>query len=84
MSVEVALFVFTAELRGARQQLVLDRHCGPAAQLRVERAQQRVLASRGGREVGCAVDDLVVGDEHGATVCEPADTKFSPKQSSRS
>ena len=73
--VEVALFVFTAELRGARQQLVLDRHSGPAAQLRVERAQQRVLAARGGGEIGCAIDDAIVGDEHAVTVCEPADTR---------
>ena len=72
--VEVALFVLAAEFGCPREQFVLDGDPRSPAELRVERAQQRVLAARGGGEIGCAVDDAIVGDEHAATVCEPADT----------
>jgi len=61
----------------AQRHVVLGLDLWATAELGVERAQQRVLATGGRREVGCAVDDLVVGDEHAATVCEPADTKFA-------
>ena len=72
--VEVALLVLAAEFGCPREQFVLDGYRRSPAELRVERAQQRILAARGGGEIGCAVDDAIVGDEHAATVCEPADT----------
>ena len=62
---EGAQFVRVTQLGRAPQQFVvvgLDR--GAATELGIERAQQGVFAPRGGREVRCAVDDLIVGDEH--------------------
>jgi hypothetical protein len=64
----VTLLVLTAECGGAGQQLVGDRDGRTPAEAGIERAQQRVLAPRGGGEVGCAVDDSTVGDEHSPTV----------------
>ena len=78
--VEVALLVLAAEFGCPREQFVLDGDRRSPAELRVERAQQRILAARGGGEIGCAVDDAsrrfgsLGGHEHAATVCEPADT----------
>ena len=72
---EGALFVRIAQLDRAPKQFVvvgIDR--GSATELGIEGAQQGVLATRRRGEVGCAVDDLVVGDEHGATVGEQPDT----------
>ena len=62
---EGAQFVCVTQLGRAPQQFVivgLDR--GAATELGIECAQQGVFAPRGGREVRCAVDDLIVGDEH--------------------
>ena len=64
--VEVALFVLAAEFGGAGEQFVFDGDRRPPAEPGVERAQQRVLAAGGGCEVGGAVDDAIVGDEHAA------------------
>ena len=58
--VELTALVVVAEAGGAGEQLVLDQNLRTAAELRVEGAQQRVLAPRGGGEIGCAVDDAVV------------------------
>ncbi len=65
--VEVTLLVLIAEFGGAGQQLVGDRDGRPPAEAGIERTQQRVLAARGSGEVGCAVDDSIVGDEHYST-----------------
>ncbi len=62
--VEVALFVLAAEFGRAGEQFVLGGDRRAPAQPGVERAQQRVLAARRGREVGGAVDHSIVGDEH--------------------
>ena len=62
--VQVALLVLAAEFGRAGEQFVFDRDRRPPAELGVERAQQRVLAAGGGREVGGAVDHSIVGDEH--------------------
>ena len=76
---EGAKFVCVTELGRAPQQFVivgLDR--GAATELGIECAQQGIFAPRGGREVRCAVDDLIVGDEHVATVGERADSRAQP------
>jgi hypothetical protein len=70
----MALLVLAAEFGCPREQFVLDGDRRSPAELRVERAQQRILAARGGGEIGRAVDDAIVGDEHAATVCEPTDS----------
>src|SRR3954469_14857184 len=70
----MALLVLAAEFGCPREQFVLDGDRRPPAELGVKRAQQCILAARCGGEIGCAVDDAVVGDEHVATVCEPPDT----------
>ena len=63
--VESALFVCITQLGGPSEQfVVIGRHRFAASQFRVERAQQRVLAAGGGREVGGAVDHSIFGDEH--------------------
>jgi hypothetical protein len=72
--VEVTLLVLAAEFGCPREQFVLDGDRRTPAELRVERAQQCILAPRCGGEIGCAVDDAVVGDEHAVSLCEPADT----------
>ncbi len=71
--------MLAAEFGCPREQFVLDGDRRSPAELGVERAQQRVLAAGGGGEIGRAVDDAVVGDEHAATVCEPADTETLPR-----
>ena len=59
--VELAALVLVAESRSAGEQFVVDVDLRAPPELRVEGAQQRVLAPRGGGEIGCAVDDAVVG-----------------------
>ncbi len=77
--VEVTLLVLAAEFGGTGQQLVGDRDGRAPAEAGIERAQQRVLAARGGGEVGCAVDDSIVGDEHSPTVGVATDTRWRAK-----
>jgi hypothetical protein len=63
--VEPAPLVRFAQLRGAAQQLFLvDLGFWVPAQLVVECPQQRVLAAGGRCEIGCAVDDAALDDEH--------------------
>ena len=67
--------MFAPEFGGPGEQLVGGRNGWAAIEVRIEGAQQRVLAAGGRGEVRCAVDDSIVGDEHRLTVGPLADTK---------
>ena len=71
------MLVLAPEFGGAGKQFVFHRDGRTPAELCVERAQQRVLAARGRGEIGRAVDDSVIVDEHAVTVWQPADTGFA-------
>lgn len=63
-SVEAASFVFVPQYGCSGEQFVRNRRCRAAAELRVEIPEQRILATRGGGEIRCAVDQGVVAEEH--------------------
>ena len=62
--VEFAPFVLVAERGRSRDQFVFRGDGGSPAELGVEGTEQGVFALGGGREIRCAVDDALAGDEH--------------------
>ena len=71
------MLVLAPEFGGAGEQFVFHRDARTPAELRVERAQQRILATGRRGEIGRAVDDSAIVDEHAVTVWQSTDSGFA-------